>query len=664
MVTPPWMKHMTTTTPFSELLSTTTSKNVSAESTTESSNITSAGTTSTLATSTMKTTNLSKPTLPPPMTTKPSNTSTVKPAKTTKSPKTTTQKTTVATTTAKAETSTTEIPSTLPTTKSNSTAATPARLTTATENISTTLGDLNDTSVPPLIDVTDYTSSTRVTRRMPGSSEQTFETYVPSMPTLTISNVGETPIPFDLSTPTTQSLQTAVLPETDVPFSSTLGTTRSQQEPSLSSMLTTLGGGKTSDAGLTTAFIIMAMTTKEFSPANLTAMFPQSLNLVTNEQIMLQSTTPIPAESSTAQASSTTSATETTIPESSTVTFEKLQSSYSSSTTPLTTEVTETTTETATETTTEMTSEESMTTQRNEDYSYSTQTEYMSTTEITTETMETTEPENVDVSLPTPTTISSEIPTTTESGDLTSNPTETTSFPEETTTEPSETENPLGEEGSPKSRQKRLAKGEKNFFPELQLHLHGNAMLSADDKDMDTIWQKYQERFGLPQGPFQVFNQGQEPLVKWVPIIRMVKRLPFAYSSRLQAQALMLPLDDERYKLLLILPVGGEDYEEGWRPTRQRRSYPFQQNEARDLALLRLIDDLHSVPLREIVSSVQHCLVAATIPPFLIRGMLDLTPTLARVRYSSLQIICQVQFSATFAHVWFSQAAEEINFDA
>jgi hypothetical protein len=65
---------------------------------------------------------------------------------------------------------------------------------------------------------------------------------------------------------------------------------------------------------------------------------------------------------------------------------------------------------------------------------------------------------------------------------------------------------------------------------------------------------------------------------------------------------------DERYKLLLLLPV-------------ERRG------------LRQLIYDLTSCPLREIYQALRHTRVQAIIPSFMVEGSVILTPTLQQVLF-------------------------------
>ncbi|XP_015598832.1 mucin-5AC isoform X2 [Cephus cinctus] len=82
--------------------------------------------------------------------------------------------------------------------------------------------------------------------------------------------------------------------------------------------------------------------------------------------------------------------------------------------------------------------------------------------------------------------------------------------------------------------------------------------------------------------------------------------LPFAYLPSIQAVALEFPLDDPRYNILLLLPTerGGTH---------------------------RLSRDLSTLTIRQLRRELQPTWVRATIPSFMLRGFVTLTPFLQRL---------------------------------
>ena len=69
---------------------------------------------------------------------------------------------------------------------------------------------------------------------------------------------------------------------------------------------------------------------------------------------------------------------------------------------------------------------------------------------------------------------------------------------------------------------------------------------------------------------------------------------------------MVLYFQDERYKLLIILPV-------------ERRG------------LRQLMYDLSACPLRQVLESLRPTRVKATVPTFMVEGFVILTPTLQKV---------------------------------
>lgn len=91
--------------------------------------------------------------------------------------------------------------------------------------------------------------------------------------------------------------------------------------------------------------------------------------------------------------------------------------------------------------------------------------------------------------------------------------------------------------------------------------------------------------------------------------------LPFRYVAYLNALALVFPLDSAKYYLLLLLPVD-------------------------DNGVNSLIDNLTSTTLKQIIYNLQLTRVKATIPSFMLKGYVVLTPTLQKVI-----IICFIYMS-------------------
>lgn len=87
---------------------------------------------------------------------------------------------------------------------------------------------------------------------------------------------------------------------------------------------------------------------------------------------------------------------------------------------------------------------------------------------------------------------------------------------------------------------------------------------------------------------------------------RYIAVLPFAYFPSLQAVALEFPLDDPRYNIILFMPTDKTDTH-------------------------RLARDLSGKPLRLLRKCLQPTWVRATIPSFMLRGFVTLTPFLQRL---------------------------------
>jgi len=82
--------------------------------------------------------------------------------------------------------------------------------------------------------------------------------------------------------------------------------------------------------------------------------------------------------------------------------------------------------------------------------------------------------------------------------------------------------------------------------------------------------------------------------------------LPFGYISYLNALALTFPLDSTKYYLLLILPVD-------------------------EMGIDTLINNMMSTTLKQIIYNLQPTRVKATIPSFMLKGYVILTPTLQKL---------------------------------
>ncbi|KAF2896044.1 hypothetical protein ILUMI_10137 [Ignelater luminosus] len=82
--------------------------------------------------------------------------------------------------------------------------------------------------------------------------------------------------------------------------------------------------------------------------------------------------------------------------------------------------------------------------------------------------------------------------------------------------------------------------------------------------------------------------------------------LPFRYISHLNALALTFPLDSTRYYLLLVLPID-------------------------EMGIDNLVSNMMSTTLKQIIYSLQPTRVKATIPSFMLKGYIVLTPTLQKL---------------------------------
>ncbi|KDR14765.1 Leukocyte elastase inhibitor B [Zootermopsis nevadensis] len=132
-------------------------------------------------------------------------------------------------------------------------------------------------------------------------------------------------------------------------------------------------------------------------------------------------------------------------------------------------------------------------------------------------------------------------------------------------------------------------------FPDIDLQLQDGMSDSLSSRG-------YELHAQLPRRPFLVNGVSEE----LVPVMSYTATFLYAYIQRLHAQALEFPLDDERYKLLLLLPVA-------------RRG------------LRQLTYDLTSCPLREIYQALRPTNVQAVIPSFMVEGSIILTPTLQQL---------------------------------
>ncbi|KAK3907649.1 Leukocyte elastase inhibitor C [Frankliniella fusca] len=132
-------------------------------------------------------------------------------------------------------------------------------------------------------------------------------------------------------------------------------------------------------------------------------------------------------------------------------------------------------------------------------------------------------------------------------------------------------------------------------FPDLSLQLQ-NGMFDSHVAAGDELFTQ------LPRRPFLVDGAFEEP----VPVMEYTASFPFAYIARLHALALEFPLDDERYKLLLLLPVERQ-------------------------GLRQLLQGLNRVPLREVQRALRPTRVQAVVPAFMVEGFVILTPTLQQL---------------------------------
>ncbi|GFG32229.1 hypothetical protein Cfor_06611, partial [Coptotermes formosanus] len=147
----------------------------------------------------------------------------------------------------------------------------------------------------------------------------------------------------------------------------------------------------------------------------------------------------------------------------------------------------------------------------------------------------------------------------------------------------------------PSNRTRKSIEDGAIVFPDISLQLQ-NGMF---DSQLSRGYELYNQ---LPKRPFLIDGVSEE----LVPVMSYTAIFRFAYLQRLHAQALEFPLDDERYKLLLLLPV-------------ERRG------------LRQLIYDLTSCSLREIYQALRPTRVQAIIPSFMVEGFVILTPTLQQL---------------------------------
>ncbi|PNF15851.1 hypothetical protein B7P43_G09054 [Cryptotermes secundus] len=146
-----------------------------------------------------------------------------------------------------------------------------------------------------------------------------------------------------------------------------------------------------------------------------------------------------------------------------------------------------------------------------------------------------------------------------------------------------------------RNRTRRSIEDSMVVFPDISLQLQ-NGM---SDSQLSRGFELYTQ---LPKRPFLVDGVSEE----LVPVMTYTMTFRFAYIQRLHAQALEFPLDDERYRLLLLLPV-------------EKRG------------LRQLIYDLTSCPLRQIYQALRYTRVQAVIPSFMVEGSVILTPTLQQL---------------------------------
>lgn len=91
--------------------------------------------------------------------------------------------------------------------------------------------------------------------------------------------------------------------------------------------------------------------------------------------------------------------------------------------------------------------------------------------------------------------------------------------------------------------------------------------------------------------------------------------LPFYYIPHLDTLALSFPLDNTNYYLLLLLPI-------------------------QHIGIDKLICDLRlNGSLRYIIENLQYRHVVATIPSFMLKGYVTLTPTFQKVRYHYIYLL-------------------------
>lgn len=104
--------------------------------------------------------------------------------------------------------------------------------------------------------------------------------------------------------------------------------------------------------------------------------------------------------------------------------------------------------------------------------------------------------------------------------------------------------------------------------------------------------------------------------------------LPYYFAHELKAVALSFPLDSTKYYLLLLLPLRDDGIDQLICDLRYHLQWVFSPN-----VVLCCSCRLHG-NLRQIIDSLKLTHVVATIPSFMLKGYVTLTPTLQRVRSS------------------------------
>ncbi|KAF5307780.1 hypothetical protein FQR65_LT06651 [Abscondita terminalis] len=523
---------------------------------------------------------------------------------------------------------TTSIKTTSPTsttTESTSTVATTTPTTTITTSTSTTTlrtTRTESTSAPTTTTASFPTSTTRTTptttptTTTPSTTTPTTTTPSTTMPTTTTPtttptrSTTQTTIPTTTTTATPTTTPTTTTPTTTTPTTTTPTTTTPTTTTPTTTTPTTTTPTTTTPTTITTTQTTTPTTTTTM-PTTTTTDTTSVITTATPTTTTIKSTTPTTTTTETASAITTTTPTTTT----------------TTSTTPITTPTT-TTTRAAT-TTTIQTTDTTPTT------IFLTTIEVESTTPSTTSTAIRTTPTStiqseMPATSPSPpistllTTTTTAANTFTETTTLlsTTTLTTTTTTPSSTTPDGSSTDTmpttidyttTTFEETSKRKRRAPLnlsATIKANpikYYPKRPNRSPSDYLIATyhDAKASSHTISRYE-----PIKPKTFLVNGRFPESN-ISFMTYDTVLPFRYISYLNALAVTFPLDSTKYYLLLILPID-------------------------ETGVDNLIGNIMSTTLKQIIYNLQPTRVKATIPSFMLKGFVILTPTLQKLGIRSV----------------------------